>query len=272
MHSLGPLISCVLATADAFRAAAPHARTLLDAETAAPLRKLRAAAAAATAAGASTSTSASAVPGADAVPGAPAAPSELSSLVGSVEAVLGCLLRVRASSERRRDEAIRQKAATLAQTRRELDALQPQHEAAIRRAKAKYEAELNSLRAPRIGRSASLIRRSTSLSRMIASLIRYEAEANSLRAELAAAVAREEASAAAARELEAEMTNLRHAQIEASAVASASEAGLSRKLREAQRAAEEGQRMADRWKAERNEALGLRAASEAAAAAYQVID
>ena len=56
------------------------------------------------------------------------------------------------------------------------------------------------------------------------------------------------------------------------AVASASEAGLSRKLREAQRAAEEGQRMADRWKAERNEALGLRAASEAAAAAYQVID
>ena len=147
MHSLGPLISCVLATADAFRAAAPHARTLLDAETAAPLRKLRAAAAAATAAGASTSTSASAVPGADAVPGAPAAPSELSSLVGSVEAVLGCLLRVRASSERRRDEAIRQKAATLAQTRRELDALQPQHEAAIRRAKAKYEAELNSLRA-----------------------------------------------------------------------------------------------------------------------------
>ena len=111
----------------------------------------------------------------------------------------------------------------------------------------------------------SLIRRS-------ASLIRYEAEANSLRAELAAAVAREEASAAAARELEAEMTNLRHAQIEASAVASASEAGLSRKLREAQRAAEEGQRMADRWKAERNEALGLRAASEAAAAAYQVID
>ena len=135
MHSLGPLISCVLATADAFRAAAPHARTLLDAETAVPLRKLRAAAAAAAAATATASASA--------VPGADAAPSELSSLVGSVEAVLGCLLRVRASSERRRDEAMRQKAATLAQTRRELDALQPQHEAAIRRAKAKYEAEPN---------------------------------------------------------------------------------------------------------------------------------
>ena len=93
-----------------------------------------------------------------------------------------------------------------------------------------------------------------------------------MRAELAAAVARQEASAAAARELESEITNLRHAQIEASAVASASEAGLSKKLREAARAAEEAQRMADHWKAERNEALGLRAASEAAAAAYQVID
>ena len=120
--------------------------------------------------------------------------------------------------------------------------------------------------------SASLIRTSASLIRTISSLIRYEAEANSLRAELAAAVARQEASAAAARELESEITNLRHAQIEASAVASASEAGLSKKLREAARAAEEAQRMADHWKAERNEALGLRAASEAAAAAYQVID
>ena len=125
---------------------------------------------------------------------------------------------------------------------------------------------------PSLRTIASLTRTIASLIRTSASLIRYEAEANSLRAELAAAVARQEASAAAARELESEITNLRHAQIEASAVASASEAGLSKKLREAARAAEEAQRMADHWKAERNEALGLRAASEAAAAAYQVID
>jgi hypothetical protein len=42
-------------------------------------------------------TAAAAAASASAVPGADAAPSELSSLVGSVEAVLGCLLRVRAS-------------------------------------------------------------------------------------------------------------------------------------------------------------------------------
>ena len=159
---------------------------------------------------------------------------ELSELIASVEAVLACLLSVRASYEKRREEVMRQKAASLATAKKELESLQPQREAALKRAEAQHDAERASLRA-----------------------------------ELTAATAREEASDAALRELQTELVTLKRAKAEAGAAAEASAASLQRELGESHAACKEARQSADTMRRERDESLSRTAASEAAVAAYE---
>ena len=94
----------------------------------------------------------------------------LADLLDALEAVLCCLAAVRGELQKRRELNMQANAENLAKTRRELAALQPQREAALRRAEAQHgaeraamEAELRQARAREEAQTASAHRLQTEL-------------------------------------------------------------------------------------------------------------
>ena len=94
----------------------------------------------------------------------------LADLLDALEAVLCCLAALRGELQKRRELNMQANAENLAKTRRELAALQPQREAALRRAEAQHgaeraamEAELRQARAREEAQTASAHRLQTEL-------------------------------------------------------------------------------------------------------------
>lgn len=153
---LQPLLTCVVSTCDAFSEVDGAARAAMeDEKVRLPLGTLREAMVAMTAIGAVSpegvraDTPRAAVDVSDGqgdgqrdgqCDGSSSLPA-LSSVLSALESVLGGLGGVRTDLSRRREVRMAKKAEKLAKARKELDALEPQREAALRRAEAQRGAE-----------------------------------------------------------------------------------------------------------------------------------